>query len=539
MNKFVLILALVGMANASGRGVNTGVVTTCGVTPNSDQCGKDATNATPYANENGGTQSGYQTGATALDGTAAPYTLSNNTRYYLTADMKVSKTTLQFTMDGNIQLDLNGHELWGLISCNTGNCGGFSVFNGKIRCNTAALATNSAACVRVQGGAVSASRQVRTHDLDMLNEAVADGTTNAREVAFDWSPSGNTFGSPLFDMYNLTTSIGTYAGTRRPFLNTINNSNSPWRLRFSSITMAADTETCQGIQNSGSASVGEVSYNRFDFATNTTAADCRGVAIDANSQPTAADDLVTTQFNYFNVRNNRAFRCRSRHCGFYDNLIVGMVTDKDGYGTAHWADQQQNFTSPNQSYALSSGAPNAARNIWIAPASGRAHIVIAGQGVNIQDEVVWGGSGGVMLYASAANFVNKSISAISCAAGVATVTSTGHGMAVSATNTYGYRVTITGSGVSEYNVVNTLLNSVDDANTFKFSATCNGSAVAGTVTTNADTSVSIKNLPTLSNPNFTTNVGGTANGTVTYCNSGTGSTSGAGSGTATNTNSCP
>jgi hypothetical protein len=144
----------------SGRAIGSGLTSqTCGVTPNTSQCGQAATNATPYANENGGTLSGYQTGATALDGSAAPYTLSSGTRYYLTADMVVSKTTTQFTMNGNSQLDLNGHTLWGFISCNVGNPGGLSVFNGTIVCNTADSASNSAACIRIIGGSTAASAQ--------------------------------------------------------------------------------------------------------------------------------------------------------------------------------------------------------------------------------------------------------------------------------------------------------------------------------------------------------------------------------------------
>jgi hypothetical protein len=268
------------------------------------------------------------------------------------------------------------------------------------------------------------------------------------------------------------------------------------------------------------------------MATNTTAADGRGIAIDNNSMPTGTD-LAYVHHNYFKARNNRAFRCRSRHCLFRDNIIEAMVSDKDGYGTIHWADQQQNYCSPSQSYGLSGGIPNAEYNIWTNPASGRAHYLMAGQDVVVANEFLWGGSGGVMAYATSASFVNKSITAITCSAGTATATATGHGMAQSATNTYGYIITIAGCDVSDYNGQWTLAT-IPDANSFTFAATCSGSATTATFTTVANTTMTIRSLPTLSNPNFTANVGGTSNTTITNGCSGTGSTSGAGAGTASN-----
>jgi hypothetical protein len=189
-------------------------------------------------------------------------------------------------------------------------------------------------------------------------------------------PDRKQFGTPLLDLYNLTARIGTYAGNRRPFLEHQLPIRTPHWAALQKRPSPLMRRRHKGCRTRSPrrlrAASGEIAFNHFDLLPTPLPLMDRAIAIDANSIPTGTD-LVNVHHNYFKARNNRAFRCRCRHCSCETTSSKGMVSDKDGYGTIHWADQQQNYCSPNQSYGLSGGIPNAEYNIWTNPASGRAH----------------------------------------------------------------------------------------------------------------------------------------------------------------------
>jgi hypothetical protein len=530
MMRFIWIALLTVSAFASGS-ITPG--SSCGKGDKS-RCGWQAVDSNPYAAEGGGKDT-FQTGATtiaACDGG----TLTASTKYYFTADDTTNaKTAVCKRLSTGTQVDLNGHHIQGYFDSVSSNVSGEVVFNGWIDCDTTGLTGNG--CAKIVMGSATLTAQVRLHHLKLTQNHV---NVDTLAIPSDQSTTTtNSTGQTYSFKYDHLSIFGWQCNSgcsRNPGINWVGNSAATLEWSDSYITANANQFAGQGIQQAGSASNLWLHNHYFDMPDNATAESDRSIAFNANSiANVGAGDISLATDNYFFAQDNRVIRIRSRAAQIYRSIIDSPNTTVEGYGQIHFYDQQQNFSEDYTGCLIKDTRV-------ISPVGGNLFYGISGTGCRIEGTTVVGTiAGGKLLQLSAHDgVVNKAITNISCAAGLATYTATGHGMCsggCSASNQYSYKATVTGTTGNLFNLSANTLTGIPDVNsfTYNFGSCPAASDTTGTLNTNANTSVTIINNGTIANPNFTTTKSTNSTATTNYCNSGTAD----GASTGTNTLSCP